>query len=84
MLRGLSGSVEATRQSPIASTTAAQSPTPECTEPCYHYHVQDRAPFTFGCYGPAESSDGKEKLVEGYRNLDAKISFSAKIPAYHR
>ena len=27
-------------------------PTPDC-EWCYHYHVQDKAPFTVGCMGPA-------------------------------
>ena len=31
--------------------------TPESDgETVYHYHVQDKAPFTFGCYGP--NSDG--------------------------
>ena len=30
----------------------------------YHYHVQENAPFTFGCYGPArDSSTGKQRLV---------------------
>jgi len=29
----------------------------------YHYHVQDKAPFTIGCYGPAKDSNGDFKLV---------------------
>ena len=30
----------------------------------YHYHVQDGAPFTFGCYGPDyDSETGDEMLV---------------------
>ena len=30
---------------------------------CYHYHVQEAAPFTFGCYGPVFGTDGNQKLV---------------------
>lgn len=29
-------------------------PTPDC-EDCYHYHVQDKRPFTVGCHGPSAS-----------------------------
>ena len=29
----------------------------------YHYHVQDKAPFTFGCFGPDVDSDGNAALV---------------------
>jgi len=29
----------------------------------YHYHVQDEAPFTFGCHGPDFGDGGEEKLV---------------------
>jgi hypothetical protein len=30
----------------------------------YHYQVQDRAPFTFGCFGPIlDDSSGNQKLV---------------------
>ena len=27
--------------------------TPESSTPVYHYHVQDKAPFTVGCHGPS-------------------------------
>jgi len=30
----------------------------------YHYHVQTKQPFTFGCYGPDFNDKGEEKLVE--------------------
>jgi len=33
----------------------------------YHYHVQDRAPFTFGCYGP--NDDGSLVSVEQCREF---------------
>eukprot|EP00438_Fugacium_kawagutii_P033838 Skav235847 [mRNA] locus=scaffold1931:404324:405421:- [translate_table: standard] len=29
--------------------------TPESSDPVYHYHVQDQAPFTVGCHGPSAS-----------------------------
>ena len=29
----------------------------------YHYHVQDKPPFTFGCFGPDVDATGNEKLV---------------------
>eukprot|EP00931_Biecheleriopsis_adriatica_P017594 TRINITY_DN12563_c0_g1_i11.p1 TRINITY_DN12563_c0_g1~~TRINITY_DN12563_c0_g1_i11.p1 ORF type:complete len:411 (+),score=52.10 TRINITY_DN12563_c0_g1_i11:71-1303(+) len=29
----------------------------------YHYHVQDKPPFTIGCFGPAKTNDGDFKLV---------------------
>ena len=29
-------------------------PTPDCAH-CYHYHVQDRPPFTAGCHGPSSN-----------------------------
>ena len=41
-------------------------PTPDC-EWCYHYHVQDRAPFTVGCMGPA--ADGGLVSVSACRAL---------------
>lgn len=30
-------------------------PTPESSTPVYHYHAQDKAPFTVGCHGPSAS-----------------------------
>jgi hypothetical protein len=39
-------------------------PTPEYPQgEAYHYHVQDRAPFTIGCYCPANTADGGYKQV---------------------
>ncbi len=37
----------------------------------YHYHVQPRAPFTIGCFGPATTGAGAETLVtlEACRSL---------------
>jgi hypothetical protein len=29
----------------------------------YHYHVQVKAPFTIGCFGPAKNAAGEETLV---------------------
>jgi len=29
----------------------------------YHYHIQDKPPFTIGCYGPDTDADGNMKLV---------------------
>ncbi|CAJ1361798.1 unnamed protein product [Effrenium voratum] len=31
-------------------------PTPDSSGNVYHYHVQDKAPFTVGCYGPSASN----------------------------
>lgn len=42
-------------------------PTPDSTTPVYHYHVQDKAPFTVGCHGPA--SDGSLVSVATCRSL---------------
>jgi hypothetical protein len=42
--------------------------TPESPdEDVYHYHVQDRPPFTFGCYGP--NDDGSLVTVEQCREF---------------
>ena len=40
-------------------------------EVVYHYHVQPRAPFTIGCFGPATTGAGAETLVtlEACRSL---------------
>ena len=45
----------------------------------YHYHVQDRAPFTFGCFGPDADASGNEQLVtlEKCRSLYAAECSSA-------
>eukprot|EP00935_MAST-01C_sp_MAST-1C-sp1_P000042 g42.t1 len=32
-------------------------------EEVYHYHVQDSAPFTIGCFGPMADSNGDQTLV---------------------
>jgi hypothetical protein len=29
----------------------------------YHYHVQEKAPFTIGCFGPMANDDGDQTLV---------------------
>jgi len=29
----------------------------------YHYHVQDKAPFLFGCFGPKAHGEGKWKML---------------------
>lgn len=41
--------------------------TPDSTTPVYHYHVQDKAPFTIGCYGP--TSDGSLVSIATCRSL---------------
>jgi len=42
-------------------------PTPDSNDHVYHYHVQDKAPFTVGCHGP--SSTGGLVSVETCRSL---------------
>jgi hypothetical protein len=32
-------------------------------EEVYHYHVQEKAPFTIGCFGPMPDSNGDQTLV---------------------
>ncbi|CAE8588430.1 unnamed protein product [Polarella glacialis] len=36
---------------------------PDSATVVYHYHVQEKAPFTLGCFGPVTQSDGTYKLV---------------------
>jgi hypothetical protein len=45
----------------------------------YHYHVQDRAPYTVGCYGP--TADGKLVSVAACRGLYTECSASASTLA---
>ncbi|CAJ1449914.1 unnamed protein product, partial [Effrenium voratum] len=44
-------------QLPLLDACGAHfGPTPESSSNVYHYHVQDQAPFTVGCYGPSASN----------------------------
>jgi len=57
---------EASSQLPLLDACGGHfGPTPEDESAnVYHYHVQDVAPFTFGCYGPIlDDESGKQKLV---------------------
>ncbi|CAJ1375607.1 unnamed protein product [Effrenium voratum] len=47
----------ANNQLPLLDACGAHfGPTPESSSNVYHYHVQDQAPFTVGCYGPSASN----------------------------
>jgi len=50
-------------------------PTPESTENVYHYHAQDKAPFTVGCHGPA--GDGGLVSISTCRSLYRDCSTGA-------
>lgn len=55
----------ATSQSPLLDACGAHfGVTPDSDgKVVYHYHVQDAAPFTFGCYGPISQSSDVYKMV---------------------
>ena len=46
----------------------------------YHYHIQDKAPFSIGCFGPDKNDAGEETLVtlEKCRSLYSGCSSSPK------
>ena len=46
----------------------------------YHYHVQEKAPFTIGCFGPDKNEQGQETLVtlEKCRSLYSGCSSDPK------
>ena len=55
----------ATHELPLLDACGAHfGPTPDGEGVSYHYHVQERAPFTFGCYGPdTDAATGEPTLV---------------------
>eukprot|EP00039_Didymoeca_costata_P022706 m.347212 g.347212 ORF g.347212 m.347212 type:complete len:326 (+) comp31794_c0_seq1:89-1066(+) len=92
----LFGMYEDTNQLPLLDACGGHyGVTPESNgEIVYHYHVQDKPPFTFGCYGP--NDDGSLVTVSQCRDFydgcdgdlvtvetpDGKIDYDLWCPCY--
>lgn len=55
--KGIYGPMETNTEKPTLDACGGHwGPTPDQSADSYHYHIQDKAPFTVGCFGP--NADG--------------------------